>query len=260
MELERAAVQARRAARAPAAVIRRAARARGFAVAAKEDGSAVTAIDLEAERLIRRCLREGAFPPGAAIVGEEEGEEAGGAPWRWIVDPIDGTLAFARGLPTYGTLVALEERRGGTVLAGAAHLPALDETFWAWRGGGAFADGRRLRVSGRAGLATAAISTGTPFQYRRSGAEHLLPRLAAAVDDLRIYGDAFAHMAVARGALDAVFDPDLALWDFAATGAIVEEAGGKVLVRATGRGRGHDVLLGTPAVVDELAELLEFRP
>ncbi len=258
LDLERAAFQARRAARAPAAAIRRAARAGGLPVTAKQDGSALTAVDLEAERAIRRCLRAGAFPPGAAIVGEEEGEEEGSAPWRWIVDPIDGTLPFSRGLPGYGTLVALEERAGGAILAGAVHLPALGETFWAWRGGGAWLDGRALRVSGRKGLATAMVSTGTPYQYRRSGIWHLFPRLAAAAGDMRVYGDAFAHVAAARGALDAVFDPDLALWDFAATRAIVAEAGGKVLVRATGRGRGHDVLLGTPAVVDELAELLEF--
>ena len=77
-------------------------------------------------------------------------------------------------------------------------------------------------------------------------------------DDLRIFGDVFAHVAAARGAIDAVVDPDLSLWDFAASRILIEEAGGTFLVRHTGRGRGHDVLLGAPAVVDRLALLLEF--
>ena len=83
-------------------------------------------------------------------------------------------------------------------------------------------------------------------------------RSAGRVADLRIFGDVFSHVAAARGALDAVFDPDLSLWDFAASRVLVEEAGGTMLVRETGRGRGHDILLGTPAIVDRLARLLEF--
>ena len=102
------------------------------------------------------------------------------------------------------------------------------------------------------------VAAGTLFQFRESGVEHLLERLSGAVADMRIFGDVFSHIAAARGALDAVFDPDLSLWDFAASRILLEEAGGTILVRETGRGRGHDVLLGTPAVVEQLARLLEF--
>tara|TARA_Y100001934_G_scaffold283395_1_gene402813 strand:+ start:27919 stop:28710 length:792 start_codon:yes stop_codon:yes gene_type:complete len=258
VDLERAADLARRAAEAPSAMIAEAARAQSFNVEIKSDGSLLTETDAEAERLVRACLRDVEFLEGAAIIGEEEGEETGDAHWRWIIDPIDGTSPFSRDIPTYSTLVALQDLENGEILVGAAHLPGLNETYWACRGGGAFRNGNPIRVSGRSDLYEAMLSTGTPYQYRQSGNEHLYPRLFDAAKDVRAFGDVFPHMAAARGAVDGVFDPDLSLWDFAPSKVIVEEAGGVCLVRETGRGRGNDVLLGTPAIVEQLAELLEF--
>ena len=239
-------------------MIAAAARRRSFAVEIKADGSYVTAVDRDAERLVRGVLRASDLTPGAAIVGEEEGEEPGHARWRWVIDPIDGTHPFLRDIPVYSTLVALEDMASGEVVVGAAHLPGLAETFWAARGAGAFRGDEPVRVSGRTDLAQAMLSTGMPRQFRRSGVEHLHRRLFDCTGDVRAFGDVYGHMAAARGAVDAVFDPDLSLWDFAASKVVVEEAGGAVLVRETGRGRGHDVLLGTPAIVERLAELLEF--
>ncbi len=256
--MARAVAIARRAAEAPSGMIAAAARERSFAVAVKDDGSHLTETDAEAERVVRGVLREAGYPKGAATIGEEEGEEGGDAPWRWIIDPIDGTHPFSRDIPVYSTLVALENRTTGEVMVGAAHLPGLKETFWAARGGGAFRDGRPIRVSNRTDLEDSMISMGTPYQFRRSGLEHLYRRLFDATKDLRAFGDAFPHMAAARGAIDAVFDPDLSLWDLASSKVIVEEAGGLCLVRETGRGRGHDVLLGAPAIVEQLAGILEF--
>jgi len=254
----RAADIARQAAEAPSRMIAQAARDQSFSVELKGDGSVLTETDAEAERMVRAALREAGYPKGAAIIGEEEGEEAGDAPWRWVIDPIDGTSPFSRDIPTYSTLVALQNLETGEIVAGAAHLPGLTESTWGARGCGAFRDGRPIRVSGRTDLGEAMVSTGTPYQYRRSGVEHLYPRLFDATKELRAFGDVFPHMAAARGAVDAVFDPDLSLWDFAPSKVIVEEAGGLCLVRETGRGRGHDVLLGTPVIVEQLAAILEF--
>ena len=249
---------ARRAAQAPGAMIARASREQAFNVEQKADGSYLTRIDKEAERIVREVIREANLLPGAAIMGEEEGTEEGSAPWRWVIDPIDGTHPFTRDIPVYSTLVALQDLESGEVVVGAAHLPGLGETFWAAVGCGAWRDDERIHVSGRTDLASSMLSVGTPYQFRNSGAEHLARRLFDCTDDVRAFGDVYGHMAAARGAVDAVFDPDLSLWDFAPSLVILREAGGKALVRETGRGRGHDVLLGTPAIVEELAELLEF--
>ncbi len=258
LDLERVTGIAREAACAPSRPIADAARNQTFDVEIKADGSHLTEVDIQAERMVRSVLSEAGYPEGAAVIGEEQGEEEGSAPWRWIIDPIDGTHPFSRDIPVYSTLVALENRETGAIVSGVAHLPGLNETFWAWRGGGAWRNGRAIRVSKRTELYETMLSTGSPYQYRQSGVEHLHRRLFDATKDLRVFGDVYAHMAAARGSIDAVFDPDLSLWDFAPSKVIVEEAGGKVMVRETGRGRGHDVLLGAPVIVDQLAELLEF--
>lgn len=258
LDLEHVTRIAREAAQAPSRLIADAARNQAFDVELKADGSYITEVDTMAECMVRLVLSEAGYPDGAAVIGEEEGEEDGSAPWRWIIDPIDGTHPFSRDIPVYSTLVALEDRETGEVVSGVAHLPGLGETFWAWRGGGAWRDGKAIRVSARTDLYETMLSVGTSYQFRQSGVEHLHRRLFDATKDLRAFGDVYGHMAAARGAIDAVFDPDLSLWDFAPSRVIVEEAGGVVLVRETGRGRGHDVLLGAPAIVEQLAELLEF--
>ena len=258
ISFERACTIARRAAEAPSTMLLKAARSGSFRTALKADGSPQTTADTMSERMIRSVLSEGGYPEDATVLGEEGGEDEGHSAWRWIVDPIDGTTAFTRDIPVYGTLVALQNVESGCVVAGAVRLPGIGETVWAWQGGGAWRDGQRIRVSSTTGLADATIAAGTLFQFRESGVEHLLERLGGAVADMRIFGDVFSHVAAARGALDAVFDPDLSLWDFAPSRILLEEAGGTILVRETGRGRGHDVLLGAPAIVERLARLLEF--
>ena len=258
INLREAASVARRAAEAPSARLFESARTGSFRSSLKDDGSPQTSADTLAERLVRHTLQAHDYPCGAAVLGEEEGETGGDATWRWIVDPIDGTLAFTRDLPVWGTLVALQHVETADVVAGAIRLPGTDETLWAWQGGGAWRNGERIHVAAAMELSRATVAAGLLRQFRTSGIEHFLGTLADAVDDMRIFGDVFAHAAAARGALDAVVDPDLSLWDFAASRIIVEEAGGIVLVRHTGRGRGHDVLLGAPATVEHLARLLEF--
>ncbi len=258
INLREAASVARRAAEAPSARLFEIARTGSFRTSLKDDGSPQTSADTMAERLVRRTLQASDYPSGAAVLGEEEGETGQGSPWRWVVDPIDGTTAFARDIPVWGTLVALQCVETADVVAGAIRLPGVDETFWAWQGGGAWRNGERIHVAAATELSTATVAAGLLRQFRTSGIDHLLGTLAEAVEDMRIFGDVFAHAAAARGALDAVVDPDLSVWDFAASRIIVEEAGGIVLVRHTGRGRGHDVLLGAPAIVERLARLFAF--
>jgi histidinol-phosphatase len=186
---------------------------REFTVETKDDLTPVTDADRETEELIRvRVARE---RPGEGVLGEEHGDDgASGA--RWIVDPIDGTRNFSRGVPIWGTLIALE--RDGAFTCGVVSAPALGRRWWASRGGGAFADGVRLHVSSTRELAQAAVSC----TYGRD-----LAALEQRTWHARGIGDFWSHMLVAEGALDAAVDASLKLWDYAAVMPIVLEAGGR---------------------------------
>ena len=172
----------------------------------------VTDADRAAERALReRIARD---RPGEGALGEEEGDDGG--PIRWILDPIDGTRNFSRGIPVWATLIALE--RDGEVVCGVASAPALGRRWWAARGEGAFADGEAIRVSDVSELAQASVSC----SYGRDVA-----RLEAHVWHARGLGDFWQHMLVAEGSLDAAVDSALSIWDYAAVEPIVTEAGGR---------------------------------
>nr|MDQ4030573.1 histidinol-phosphatase [Actinomycetota bacterium] len=148
-----------------------------------------------------------------AVLGEEEGgPEPGGR--RWILDPIDGTKNYSRGIPAWFTLIALEV--DGEIEVGVASAPALGRRWWAVRGDGAFADGDPLRVSRIAHLEEAAVST-----------THSVRHVAERAWHRQQFSDAWAHLLVAEGSLDAAVDPVLHPWDIAALKLIVEEAGGR---------------------------------
>jgi histidinol-phosphatase len=136
---------------------------------------------------------------------------------RWIVDPIDGTRNFSRGIPVWGTLLALE--RDGGVVCGVVSAPALGHRWWAARGDGAWRDGERLSVSRIERLEQAAVAA----TYARD-----LLAIEPHVWHARGVGDFWQHMLVAEGALDAAVDARLEVWDYAPLGVIVEEAGGRV--------------------------------
>ena len=148
------------------------------------------------------------------MLGEEEGDDGG--PVRWIVDPIDGTRNFSRGVPLWATLIALE-REGARVL-GVVSAPALGRRWWAASGEGAYADGERIHVSQVSSLDAASISCSLAVD---------LARLEPHVWQARGLGDFWQHVLVAEGALDAAVDVPLALWDYAALEPIVAEAGGR---------------------------------
>jgi histidinol-phosphatase len=186
----------------------------GLAIETKSDLTPVTEADRAVEAEIRRLLSRAR--PNDAILGEEAGA-AGAGPRRWIVDPIDGTRNYARGIPVWATLVALEV--DGEVEVGVASAPALGRRWWAARGAGAFANGTRIRVSAVSAVEEAVLSFAL---------EGELPALARRAWHARGFGDFWAHMLVAEGAVDGAIDaPGVSEWDLAAVQVIVEEAGGR---------------------------------
>ena len=186
----------------------------GLAIETKPDLTPVTEADRAVESEIRRTLA--AERPGDAILGEEEGA-AGAGSRRWIVDPIDGTRNYARGIPVWATLVALEV--DGAVQVGVVSAPALRSRWWAERGAGAFANGEPMRVSAIGQVEEAVLS----FSI-----ETKVPPLARDAWHARGLGDFWAHMLVAEGAVDGAVDAlGLSEWDLAAVQVIVEEAGGR---------------------------------
>jgi histidinol phosphatase-like enzyme (inositol monophosphatase family) len=226
-------------------------RFRAVAVERKADGSPVTEADRAAERAIRDVLREGT--PGYAILGEEYGAEgaAGGA--SWVVDPIDGTIAFTRGIPLFGTLIALLEE--GEPVLGLIDLPALGERLVGWRGGGVRRNGTPVRASRQTDLRRALVSHGDPICFDHAGERAAFERMAREIPMLRGYTDAFGHALVIEGAVDAMVDLDLNPWDMAATRILVTEAGGACRLTPARNGKAG-LLFGSPALVEALAGFL----
>jgi histidinol-phosphatase len=186
-----------------------------LAVETKDDLTPVTEADRAVEQALRtRLERE---RPDEAIAGEEYGIAEGEV--RWWLDPIDGTKQYARGIPIWATLIALE--RGGETVVGVVSAPALGQRWWAARGEGAFLDGEQIRVSTVAALADAYVSTTSLRDFP------VFTELAKHVALARTYPDFWQYMLVAEGRIEAGCDPVQAPWDFAAPRLIVEEAGGR---------------------------------
>jgi histidinol-phosphatase len=191
-------------------------------VTVKPDRSPVTEADSAVERVLRAFVAE-AFPE-AAFFGEEDGESGSGA-LRFIVDPIDGTRAFMRGVPTWSTLVGVEY--AGEPIAGVAYMPAAGDLFTAVRGHGSYANGRPVRLSGVLSLADALVCHGGLAQFTDEGCESALPRLARESYTQRGFGDFAGYRALLLGQADAVVDPGVKPYDVAAACVLVREAGGR---------------------------------
>ena len=206
-------------------ILRRYFRDSAVAVERKADASPVTVADREAERAIRDHLAK--TRPGDGIVGEEYGgESAAGKARRWIVDPLDGTRTFVEGLPEFGSLIALEE--DGEMVVGVASAPALGRRWWATRGGGAYADGRRLRVSPVATLPEAAFAHGLRLYWEQRGMTAQLDALSHACREAALWRGFVGYMRVAEGVSDVFAEATPQVWDVAAPMVIIEEAGGCV--------------------------------
>jgi histidinol-phosphatase len=193
-----------------------------LAVETKADGSPVTVADRAAETAARAWVQS-RFPQDG-VLGEELGEERQGAGRRWIIDPIDGTKAFVRGTPLWGSLVALCE--GERVLAGAAYFPAVDELVAAAPGAGCWWNGSRCHVSSVSTLADATVLTTDerfPENPERAAGFRALARVASVS---RTWGDCFGYLLVATGRAEVMCDGTMSVWDAAALQPIIEEAGG----------------------------------
>jgi len=188
----------------------------------KPDQTPVTAADLEAEQAIIATLRE-RFPD-YGFIAEESGRSPNSSEMAWIIDPIDGTKNFARGIPLFGTQIALARR--GTPILGVSRLPAMQETLCAELGGGAQLNGRRVQVSTVAKLSQAHVSFGGLNHFCAAGLEQGLLDIVRTAARVRAFGDAYAYHLVASGRCEAVIEAKIAFWDVAALSAIVQEAGG----------------------------------
>jgi histidinol phosphatase-like enzyme (inositol monophosphatase family) len=188
----------------------------------KADGSPVTEADREAERTARQWISE-RFP-NDGILGEEFGLTRSDAARRWLIDPIDGTKSFVRGVPLWGSLIAVVE--GQRVIAGAASFPALDEDIAAGVGVGCYWNGAACRVSEIATLADAtALITDDRFRDE-PGRRSAWMRLSESAAVSRTWGDCYGYLLVATGRAEIMGDAVMSPWDAASVFLIVEEAGG----------------------------------
>lgn len=224
----------------------------GLAVERKADGTPVTDADRAAERFLRQEIER--RHPYDGILGEEEAERPGSSGRRWIIDPIDGTKAFTRGVPLYTTLLAVWDEHGPAV--GVIDMPALGETVYAGRGLGCHFDGEACRVSTRGQLSGAWMTT-SGFEHWDEGPLAAIHRSGMA---MRTWGDGYGYALVATGRLDAMVDPAVAPYDVAPMPVILEEAGGRFTDWAGRRSiDGGNGVASNGLVHDELLRALHQR-
>lgn len=189
----------------------------------KPDETPVTAADKAAEEFIRGEIEK--TYPSHAIVGEEYGEKAGeGNPFRWFVDPIDGTKSFIKGVPFYSVLIGLEIE--GVSRVGAVCFPALDEVLYAADGLGAWCNGRRVHVSDVKDMKKAVFVYTSWSGFRTKKRLDVIENLHRDCFYGRGWGDAYGYHMVATGRAEIMVDPAIELWDVAAFPPIFREAGG----------------------------------
>jgi histidinol-phosphatase len=201
-----------------------------LSVETKPDMTPVTDADKAVEDLLRTTLSRSR--PRDAVIGEEYGSGAGsgGGRRRWVIDPIDGTKNFVRGVPVWATLIALMDE--DQVVVGMITAPALGRRWWASRGSGAFtgrslSQATRCHVSSVPTIGSASLSYGSVISWEEHGRLDAFLDLCRACWRTRAFGDFWSYMMVAEGAVDVTAEPEVSLWDLAAPALIVEEAGGR---------------------------------
>jgi histidinol-phosphatase len=189
----------------------------------KADESPVTVADRGAEKIIRDMISR--YFPHDGFLGEEFGDQPGTSGYRWIIDPIDGTKAFIRQVPLWGTLLALEYQ--GEQIAGHTYIPVFNQMYRALRGDGAYFDEARMHVSQVSTLDKASLSYSSLSWFRQVGKERQFLDLYYSTARQRGFGDFYGFMLVAQGAVDIMIDHGVHIWDVAGLRVIIEEAGGK---------------------------------
>ncbi|MGF7235021.1 MAG: inositol monophosphatase family protein [Frankia sp.] len=234
----------------------------------KPDNTPVSDADTAVETMIREVLA--VERPADAVLGEEEGlggaagQEAADARRRWVLDPVDGTKNFVRGVGVWGTLIALEIDE--VVAVGVASAPAIGRRWWAARGLGAFGRSttggtRPLAVSSVAKLGDAFLSYASIEGWAGAGRLDGFLELTHSVWRTRAYGDFWSHMMVAEGAVDLACEPEVSHWDLAALQVIVEEAGGTFTDLTGRRGPlGGSILTTNGLLHGPALEMLAIRP
>ncbi|HEX7022581.1 MAG TPA: inositol monophosphatase family protein [Trueperaceae bacterium] len=218
----------------------------------KPDDTPVTVADRKAEELIRARIE--ATYPKHGILGEEYGDSQPDASYRWIIDPIDGTKAFLRGVPLYAVLIALEIE--GISEVGAAYFPALDEMIGAASRQGCYWNGRPARVSQARDLSRATLAYTDVAGFAKHGRQAAFERLAAACYDRRGWSDAYGYALVATGRVELMLDPVVSPWDCGPFPPILREAGGTF-----GDWKGHETIYANEALAttrDLLPEVLRI--
>jgi myo-inositol-1(or 4)-monophosphatase len=235
-------------------------------VSVKGPGDFVSQADLRAEQTLKEELAKAR--PGYAFLMEESGTSGSANwAWRWVVDPLDGTTNFLHGIPHWCISIALERRLpdgSGEIAAGMIYSPAQDEMFWAEKGGGAFLNERRLRVSGRREMSQAVFATGIPFAAvsagRRLAFARTLGTIMPQVAGVRRFGAAALDLAwVAAGRYDGYWELGLKPWDMAAGILLVREAGGYATDAEGAESHPHhldanDVVAANPSLHPRLRE------
>jgi histidinol-phosphatase len=192
-------------------------------VDSKANETPVTRADREAEQYLRERIKS-AFPHDS-IIGEEFGEEQGTSGRHWILDPLDGTKTFIRGVPLYGTLIALEEL--DEIIAGVVFMPALNEIVSAIKGEGALWNGKRCNVSETKELSEACVLTTSYFPLEDRLQDSQTDALLRGAKIFRTWGDCYGHILVATGRAEVMLDAKVSIWDVAPLALIMEEAGGE---------------------------------
>jgi histidinol-phosphatase len=189
----------------------------------KNDLSPVTVADKSAEAYLRSTLL-GAFP-GDGFLGEESGDQPGSSGYRWIIDPVDGTRSFVRGIPLWATLVGLEYK--GEPIAGVTFVPALGHLYRALRGDGAYRGDRRISVSDLAAMDQAIMFYSSISWFVKAGRQHDFLDLACRTQRQRVFGDFYGFVLVAQGSGELMIEHGVHVWDVAGILPLVEEAGGR---------------------------------
>lgn len=242
------------AARAAGEIIRAAYRT-NVAVKIKDDASPVTEVDIACEQRIKEILS--AACPGYGFFGEETGKSDMDSEFVWLVDPLDGTKSFVRGYPFISTQIAL--MRGEDLVLGVSSAPLFEELAWAERGGGAFLNGDRLRVSDIGDWSHATLSTGNIGSLAASAKRwQAFGSLVPQLHRIRGYGDFYHYHLLSSGRIDAVLESDLNILDIAANTVILREAGG-VITDIDGENIGletRSTVAGNPQLQPRLLELM----
>ena len=231
-------------------------RARDLVVETKPDLTPVSEADRAAESVLRARIE--ARHPRDGVVGEEYGEREGTSGRRWILDPIDGTKSYVRGIPAWGTLIALE--RDGEMVVGVVSAPALRRRWWASRGAGAFTDGTPIRVSRVRALEDALFCFTSLTAFDEHGMGDAFRSLAGRCWEARGFGDYWAHVLVAEGSADLAVEPIMNLWDNAAVQVVVEAAGGRFTdLEGRPRSDGGNAVTTNGSLHDEVLAVLARR-